>query len=66
MEYLFKIAVCVVVAIMALAAVFLVLHYAGIITAASPSMLWGFVWGPPAIVLAGVVVGFLVALETFD
>ena len=60
MERFAKIAGYVVLAIMVVACILLILHYAGVIVATSPAWLWGFVWGPPAIVAGGFVLFFVV------
>ena len=61
MERFLQIAAYTVFAIMVLAAVLLVLHYAGIIGAANTAWLWGFVWGPfAALAFVGLVFALLV------
>lgn len=53
MDKFIRIAAYVTLAIMALAALLLLGHYAGLLTGAKVVWLWAFVWGPPAIVAGG-------------
>jgi hypothetical protein len=64
-ERFVNIAGYVILAVMAVAAVLLLLHYAGVIAAVSPAGLWGFLWGPPAIV-AGAAALLFVAMWVGD
>lgn len=50
MEKFGKTVAYVVLAVMGMACLLLLLHYAGVIAATSTAWLWAFVWVPPAVV----------------